>query len=178
MFQAIINFFKKLFAKKADIEPVIPAAPIPSPPPFASPYSKLFVTALQEVGVKEEPGGKENPRIAEYAKATAYGRELGNSYRDSDVAWCAMFINWCLLQTHQKGTDSAAAISFLKWGVKLAVPVPGCIVVLQYPNGNHHVGLYSRTEGNMVVLLAGNQGNMVCEKAYAKSEIIGMRGFA
>lgn len=62
-------------------------------------------------GVRERPGAEHNPRIVEYHSAT-----LLRATTD-EVPWCSSFANWCLLQVFETGTWSAAARSWLAWGV-------------------------------------------------------------
>ena len=51
--------------------------------------------ALAEIGVKEIPGPKSNPRIDEYLSvATRNGKPLGLR-GDDQFSWCACFFSWC-----------------------------------------------------------------------------------
>jgi uncharacterized protein (TIGR02594 family) len=47
-----------------------------------------------------------------------------------EVAWCAAFVNWCLIQANKKGCNSAAAIDWVKWGMKLEQPRVGAITII------------------------------------------------
>lgn len=47
--------------------------------------------AYKEIGTKEVRGRNHNPRVLEYHDTT------GN-FSDDETAWCASFVNWCLIQ--------------------------------------------------------------------------------
>ncbi|MCC6156154.1 MAG: TIGR02594 family protein, partial [Candidatus Hydrogenedentes bacterium] len=77
-----------------------------------------------------------------------------------------------------KGTNSPAARSFLNWGVPLHAPIPGCVVVYwrDKPEGwTGHVHLYVREDETHIYGIGGNQGNKVCEAAYAKDRVLAFR---
>lgn len=120
--------------------------------------------AEKEIGVHEVKGG-ENPRILEYHAATSLHA------REDEIPWCAAFVNWCLKQADVWGTNSAAAISFASWGVKLTEPKEGCIVVIRQrksgtdqatgSSSGNHVAFFQKIEGGRIFLLGGNQSDQV-----------------
>lgn len=127
--------------------------------------------ARQEVGVKETPGAGDTARIAEYLRTTT----LPGSYASNDeTPWCSAFVNWCMIKAGHKGTNSAAARSWLDWGQPIDVPVAGCIAVLSR-EGGAHVAFYVRHQVADLWLLGGNQADRVCERAYAPGRLIGLR---
>ena len=137
---------------------------------------KLLFVAEQELGVKEIPGPKANLRIMEYEKHTNRG------YTGSDEeAWCAKFANYVADTAGFKGTRSAAARSFLKWGKKLVKPIPGCIVVFDRKDANNpnaaHVTFFKYEEKahGTIACVGGNQGNMVKQSSYEVEKILGFR---
>lgn len=148
----------------------------PKEQPVAAPvetiYDKIYAAAKSKFGEKEIPGNKDNPFILECFKTTSYKAD------HDETAWCAAFIGWVLKQVGLKGSGSAAAVSYLKWGVELKVPVKGCIMVLQHPSGGHHVTIFDREENGRVYGLGGNQSNQVNVSSWAKSEVMkgGYRG--
>ncbi|MBD8599370.1 CHAP domain-containing protein [Pseudomonas sp. CFBP 8772] len=103
-----------------------------------------------------------NPVIVEFFKATQ------SKPRGDTTAWCAAFINYCLM-TSQTGktppagashrTQSARALSFKNWGEPTNSPRPGDIVVFQnVKSPNHgHVGFFLADQGSKVLVLGGNQ---------------------
>ena len=126
--------------------------------------------AAKELGVAEYAIGS-NPRIIQYDTCTSL------KATDDSVAWCSAFINWCMAKSSIKGTNSAAARSWLDWGTVLDAPVEGCVVVLKRgapPSG--HVGLFVKYYDNdTVIILAGNQSDSVKYSHYPKSDVLGYR---
>lgn len=136
-----------------------------------SKYDELYAVAKGEMGVSEVKGTQHNKKIVAYHQAT------GLKAQDDETPWCASFVNWCLKEIGDKGTNSAAAISFMKWGQELKTPVKGCVVVFSRTGGNH-VTIFDHMEGDTIYCLGGNQGNRVNISAYPKSRLKGFRGFA
>ena len=130
--------------------------------------------AYKEMGVTEIPGVKDHPRIREYHAATRGIGRFGDQ-----TAWCSSFANYCFQQSGIAGTRSKAARSWCKWGVPIADPVPGCVVVFWRvakfsPFG--HVAFYvSETDDGRVLALGGNQGNRVSIAAYPRKRVLGFR---
>jgi uncharacterized protein (TIGR02594 family) len=149
--------------------------------------------AAAEDGVKEEAGyAKNNPRILEYIatfpqlKILLKDRAAGIYYGDVDeTAWCACFVNWCLLKAGRPRGPSPRAQDWLRYGIELDMPLPGAITVIYKkpkttsdssltPSG-FHVGFYVRGDSNSVTLVGGNQGNRVQEKIFVGYEVRGYR---
>jgi uncharacterized protein (TIGR02594 family) len=132
----------------------------------------IYKKSLEEYRVKEVEGIVNNPRILEYHSATSL------EAKDDETSWCSSFVNWCCKQVGVKGTGSAVARSWLKWGNKVVTPYLGCIVVLK--RGNHawqgHVGFYAGKEReNHILVYGGNQKNKVCYLWLKKENVIGYR---
>lgn len=118
-----------------------------------------------EIGQHEVDGSGNNSRIVEYHSTTSL-----RATQDS-VPWCSSCVNWCLKKAGIKGTDSAAAKSWLNWGEALAEPTPGCICVIRQRNSGadpttgsatgYHVGFWLRQADGRVYLLGGNQSDQV-----------------
>lgn len=143
-------------------------------PSLSLPVPRWLVIALNEVGVKEIAGAGTHPRISQYMQTV----RLPASEPD-ETPWCSAFVNWCISQAGQQGTDSAAAKSWMGWGQKLTVPTLGCIAVLwrdspQSPNG--HVGFRIRSEGGTIWLLGGNEDDQVMIKPYPVARVLCYRG--
>jgi uncharacterized protein (TIGR02594 family) len=120
-----------------------------------------------EIGVKEG----NNPRITEYFKTTTLGAQ------PDSVPWCSAFVNFCVTQSDNKGTDSALARSWLNWGVESDDLVPGCIMVIERgspPKG--HVGYFVGRDANGTIqLLGGNQSNAVNISSFPNARALGKR---
>jgi len=128
---------------------------------------RWLTVAKGEIGVREENGPRHHPRILQYHDSTTL-RALTD-----EVPWCASFVNWCLREAGHKGTNSAAAISWAKWGLPLQTPRPGAVCVIRRkgttgvgdprtgsPSGNH-VGFWISGTPTHLRLLGGNQSNQV-----------------
>lgn len=129
-----------------------------------------LVVAEQELGQAEIVGTKHNPRIIEYHSTTKL-----KSVAD-EVPWCAAFVNWCLKQSGFEGTNSAAALSFLRWGEPCTF-TKGAIVVFRRgtKSWQGHVGFAVDENFLAVKVLGGNQGNAVSYKWYMKKDLLGYR---
>jgi uncharacterized protein (TIGR02594 family) len=130
---------------------------------------KWLHIALDELGTQEVRGG-ENPRILDYHTATTL-RAL-----EDEVPWCSSFANWCIFEAGLRGTKSAAARSWLKWG-KPCEARPGAITVLQRGTSTWqgHVGFLLQATKTGLWLLGGNQGDSVNIAIYAPSKLLGYR---
>jgi uncharacterized protein (TIGR02594 family) len=98
----------------------------------------------------------------------------------SRIRWCAAFVNGVLAKSGKKGTGSALAASFLKWGTRTTNPSMGDVVVLGLRKGRaSHVGFYMGTTKikgqKFVKVLGGNQSNSVKVTYYPASKVIQYR---
>jgi uncharacterized protein (TIGR02594 family) len=120
----------------------------------AAPWLEI---ARKEMGVHEKPGPEAERRIVEYHATTSL------KATSDEVSWCSSFVNWAITQAGLVGTNSAAARSWLRWGVHCEVK-PGAIAV--FPRGANpksgHVGfVVAQHPGGYVDILGGNQSNCV-----------------
>lgn len=129
--------------------------------------------ALSDAGVHEVKGG-ENPRIIEMDSHTSL------KAKEDEVPWCAAAVNCWLEECFIDGTKSAAAKSFLNWGVELATPREGCICVIQQrtagadavtgSSSGYHVALWLDQDTDYVYLWGGNQSDSVKKSAFPLSK--------
>lgn len=133
--------------------------------------------AKAEVNQAEIPGNKHNPRIVAY-HATTTLKATGD-----ETPWCSSFVNWALAQTKIKGTNSAAANSWLQWG-KAGGPGYGAITVIynakaagsSLSSSGNHVGFLVEETASHFVLLGGNQADKVQISFFPKRSWI-LRGY-
>lgn len=126
---------------------------------------KWLEVAEKDLGIKEIPGKEHHPRIVEFHRHTTLKATT------DEVAWCSSAVNCWMDEAGYKGTGSAAAKSWLDWGVALETPRLGCICIIRQKQkgpdeatgstSGYHVGLWKKEEGGRVYLHGGNQGNMV-----------------
>jgi uncharacterized protein (TIGR02594 family) len=140
--------------------------------------SPWVAIARGELGQRDYPGPRHNPRVIEYLNTTGY------QANNDETSWCSAFVNWCMLKAHQSGTNNAAARSWLTYGQALGSPRPGCVVILwrESPGSwKGHVGFFEGFDvGNRVRLLAGNQGggvgwDEVCVANFPQERVLGYR---
>lgn len=127
--------------------------------------------ALAEKMVSELAGGKHNLRILQYQMSTTL------KATSDEVPWCAAFVCWVLDQAKLPSTKSSAARSYLKYGVEVKDPYPGCIVVISRGDNPQqgHVGFFIGQNEQHVFIFGGNQGNCVCLEAFDKSRVLAYR---
>ena len=128
--------------------------------------------ARRELGVAAVPGPQDNARVLRYFRDVGHGE-----VRHDEVAWCAAFVGSCLERTGNRSTRSLMARSYLSWGVALAEPKSGCVVVLSRGADRRfgHVGFYAGASGSAVLLLGGNQSHSVRIATFPASRVLSYR---
>jgi uncharacterized protein (TIGR02594 family) len=113
----------------------------------------------KQVGkVKEIAGRAANSVIVAMFKYTTY------KTNSDETPWCAACVNSFLNTNGYKGTNSAAAISFAKYGIELAYAIPGCVLVMRHPSGGNHVTFFSKwidESKHIAECIGGNQSNSI-----------------
>ena len=145
-----------------------------------SPIPTWYDFAHAEIGQKEIPGVKANPRIVEYLSVTP----LAQGGLSDETPWCSSFVNWAFKKAGVQGTLSAAAKSWVTWGEE-RTPRVGAAVVLKKKSGKsemtssgYHVGFFvSQVKGKTITILGGNQSNSVSKSTFplSKWEIVAVR---
>lgn len=126
-----------------------------------------MTTAEGQLGVTEIAGSRHNSSIIGYHATTG-------GFKDDETPWCSSFINWSLKQAGIKGTNSARALSWSGWGQSLRNPAYGSIAIIDYGGGKGHVGFVAGVNSiGSIVLLGGNQSNMVRYSYFSPSSISG-----
>jgi len=138
--------------------------------------------ALEEYdrGVEEIHGAEHNPRIIEYHGATTMRAST------DEVPWCSSFVCWCLMEAGVYQTQSAAARSYLTWGLPMAHHPYGSIVVLRRGSGSGsqgpdvhdapgHVGFLLYENKHEFQIIAGNQGDRVSIQSFERDRLLGCR---
>lgn len=139
-----------------------------------------FEHALQDRGVAEIRGG-ENPRIIEMGSYTTL------KPTEDETPWCSDAVCAWMEEVGISSTKSAAARSWLTWGVELTEPREGAVVVIQQKVAGHdaatgstsgfHVGLLSAIGADYVTIFGGNQSDSVKYSRFplSKYTVRGMR---
>lgn len=147
---------------------VVACAP---PQPIPEDDAPWMAIARCELGQKEIKGAGDNPRIREYHAATTLGSQ------HDEVAWCSSFVNFCMMKAGIARTRSAAAASWVDWGVGTD-PRRGAVVVIYnaaaknsaLSHSGNHVGFLVEDLGWGWKVLGGNQGDMVKESCFSKKK--------
>jgi uncharacterized protein (TIGR02594 family) len=128
--------------------------------------------AFDELGTREIPGDRSNPRILEYLASTSLFKF---PYLPDETNWCAAFVNWCVEKTGVESANSALVFPWTRWGDPLKTPRRGCLVAFQWEDGSQHIAIYLGEVSNYVVALGGNQNDAVWINVYHKRHVIGYR---
>lgn len=113
--------------------------------------------ARSQIGLREIPGPKHNPKILEYWQAAKAAW-----FKDDETPWCGGFMAWVMVKCAiVPPAEAPRAISWATWGKECA-PQLGAVGVKKRTGGNHVfliVGITS--DRKYYKALGGNQGNMV-----------------
>lgn len=129
-----------------------------------------LIEAEKYIGQKEIKGSKHNPLILLWWKLIKRG-----GIKTDEVPWCAAFTGSMLETVGITSSRFESAKSYLTWGVSLPAPIVGCVVVFEREGGGH-VGFVEGQDvsGNLIVL-GGNQSDMVKLSAFPRSRVSGYR---
>jgi uncharacterized protein (TIGR02594 family) len=134
---------------------------------------KWLAAARAYLGQAEVKGAKHNPVILRWWTL------IRAPFTDDETPWCAAFVGGVLEECGYKSTRSAAARSYSNYGVELNKPAYGCIVVLWRgrPDGPFgHVGyLVGKDQKGNLMILGGNQGDMVSIRPFSPERVIAFR---
>lgn len=130
-----------------------------------------YEIAKTMIGTKEIPGSDHNKDIVEFHSTTTL------KATDDETSWCSSFVNWCVTKAGLKGTNSAAARSWLDWGLSIEEPLEGDIVIFKRPPNpkSGHVAFFVKREGDLIYALGGNQSDQVKISKYKAEDLLGYR---
>lgn len=146
-------------------------------PPAESTSRRIYLAALEFVGVREVPGLKSNPLIEGWIKQSAQWLD-GD---DSKTAWCGCFRGAIGILT---GTgvppEHYRAASWAKWGRAVDVTKPqtwqqGDTIVMTRPGGNHVCLFHAIAKNGRIECLGGNQRDAVNIATFPLSRITHVR---
>jgi uncharacterized protein (TIGR02594 family) len=133
---------------------------------------RWLFTARAYLGTREIAGPRHNPVILGWL------HRLKATWLQGDEApWCGTF---CGAVLDEAGLGIPRhfyrARAWLDWGSPLALPVPGCVVILERGPSMGHVGfVVGRDAGDRLLVLGGNQGNAVTVAAFPRARVLGYR---
>lgn len=166
---SFFDWLKAALSKAPKVKDPDPVVKPPKPDPVSG-DPKWMQVAKAEMGQKEIPGSKDNPRIIEYHSVTTL------KATEDEVPWCSSFVSWCLEKSGIRSNRNAWAQSYASFGKRLDKPVFGCIVVFRWSASSGHVGFYAgKNQDGTLKILGGNQGNQVKYANYGTGSIIAYR---
>ena len=128
-----------------------------------------LAAAQKDLGVRELPGAANAPVISQWLM------DLGAWWRDDETPWCGVACgHWFRSVNLAVPSAFYRAKAWLDWGVPLSGPVLGAVVVFTRDGGGH-VGLVAGVHGDYLVVLGGNQGDMVKYALFDRSRVSGYR---
>jgi uncharacterized protein (TIGR02594 family) len=128
---------------------------------------KILVKAVKLIGIKEVVGKVHNPVIMAWAKDL----DLQKIYTADEIPWCGLFIAYACYKAGIDVVDKPLwALSWAKWGTKVAEPMLGDILTFKRDGGGH-VGIYVGEDKTCYHVLGGNQGNAVSVTRILKSRL-------
>lgn len=137
-----------------------------------------LATARRYLGVAEIKGPHHHPKILELLDR-ADGKDDGKTLQgiaDDEVPWCASFVSGVLEEAGETSARSAWARSYLSWGGALGGPAVGAIVVFERGPSSGHVGfVVGRDDRGNLMVLGGNQGDMVKVSPFALGRVLDYR---
>lgn len=129
-----------------------------------------LATAISCIGIAEVPGNKDNPVILAMAKAC--GGNIAKTYTHDEIAWCKMFVEYCLAKNGFHGNDTLWALDSAKIGNKLAGPAFGAIACKKRTGGGHTFIIAGKDKNGLLVAVGGNQSDRVSRATFKPSEIV------
>ena len=126
--------------------------------------------ARRLIGLREVPGAQHSPEILQMWRDIKRG-----GIKDDETPWCAAFVGAMLERAGIQSSRLESARSYLAWGVPLAAPVPGCVVVFTRDGGGHVGFAVGRDRSDRLLVLGGNQADAVNIKAFGRARVAGYR---
>lgn len=125
--------------------------------------------AREDIGVRETLGPNDSPWIRRVLLSLGASWLLGQPWCGGAVA------HWMKASGVPRPTHWYRARAWLDWGVPLADPAVGCVVVFERQGGGH-VGLVVGMDATgRLLVLGGNQGNAVSIAPFDRSRVVGYR---
>lgn len=142
-----------------------------------------FSMAQRFIGVKETAGQASNPIVLGMLR-------LDQGWpSDDSVPWCSAFVNYIAWLLRLPRSKSLRARSWLTVGESVYVLVEASaafdvVIVKRGPDPQPgpevldapgHVGFFAGMEGDRVLILGGNQSDMVSVAQFPRADILGIR---
>lgn len=139
------------------------------------PWIKL---ARQFLGLREVKGTKHNPAIVQMLDEMGkFSNEAKAWWRDDETPWCGLFVGYVLGKSGRYVVKEwYRAKEWLSPQLTtLHKPAYGCLAILDRVGGGHVGFVVGRDAKGNIMILGGNQSDMVRIDAFAPSRITGYR---
>lgn len=134
--------------------------------------------AKKYLGQREVPGAASNPWIKAMWLKLKGGTWFWKTYGedDSKLPWCGGFMGYVMQECGLPlPKNVAAAKSWLEWGVQIATPVVGCVVVFTREGGGHVGLVVGKDQNDRLMVLGANQGDAVSIAPFDMARVSGYR---
>lgn len=132
--------------------------------------TKWLDEAQSFIGLREVKGPQHAADILKFWKDIKRG-----GIKDDETPWCAAFVGAMLERSGVQSTRFESARSYEAWGVKLAQPVRGCVVVFSREGGGHVGFVVGQDKAGNLLVLGGNQSDQVNVRAFPRSRVTAYR---
>lgn len=132
--------------------------------------TKWLDEAQSFIGLREVKGPQHAAEILKFWKDIKRG-----GIKDDETPWCAAFVGAMLERSGVQSTRFESARSYEAWGVKLAQPVRGCVVVFSRDGGGHVGFVVGQDKAGNLLVLGGNQSDAVNVRAFPRSRVTAYR---
>ena len=144
------------------------------------PEPAWLIEARKHLGVRETPGSGNNAKIMSWPRRIAAKYPSLNwavrVFTGDAVPWCGLFVGEVMAATgHVPPSAYPSAKNWLTFGNALSKPAVGAIVVFGRKGGGHVGFVVGKDRSGNLMVLGGNQGDMVKVSPFALSRVIGYR---
>lgn len=134
------------------------------------PEPAWLIEARKSIGVREIKGPQHDRRIMGWLD------QLRAWWKDDETSWCGVFVAHCMQVAGLPLPKFwMRAKDWLNWGESIACPVVGAVVVFTRDGGGHVGFIVGKDQNGNLLVLGGNQGDMVKISPFAMSRVAGFR---
>jgi len=138
---------------------------------------RLIREAMKLYGVKERPGGANNPVILEWADEVEAALRTNLGYNADSIPWCGLFAAVCAVRAGWKDQTPLQPLWARNWrlfGQRAPTPSLGDVLVFERASAGH-VGFYIADDEDAFHVLGGNQGDAVSIVRVEKGRLLAAR---
>lgn len=126
--------------------------------------------ARKHIGLREIKGQKHSTVITNWLV------RLKAWWKDDETPWCGVFAAHCMQSARfDIPKHWYRAKDWLTWGVVIAEPAYGAIVVFERKGGGHVGFVVGKDRSGNLLVLGGNQGDAVNIRAFPLNRVSGYR---